>query len=807
MDSKTDNAIDLAPYRAMGWQFIRLRDRDKRPLDSGWSDNPPDQDMVAAHGARGGNVGLLTGRVSGVVVVDLDPGAPDTESLGLPGTVTAQTGRGGFHLYYALKDRSCHNSAGKLAPHVDVRGDGGYVVFPGSIHPSGTHYEWLYPPVADDPEDCAPLVPAPDLLFTAPDLEPAPKPKPEPTPKLKHDGPRISRTTPERWWAGCLKIASQRVANAPQGKRNDTLNEHAYSLGRIIGAGHGSAYEAESILLSAALAAGLTESEALATIASGLTDGQASPREPSSLPDFLEPRPVFRTPDTSSDQPEVLIPGGHTDDEGVHEFVGNDQFVDRVLAALPPDVIYTRAGQPGVIDLGQHGRLAFCTLDGRRAQVVMDRHVALTQWKNTKDAVYKDRIPTTYPLAELVLSQAPHAPHARRLNLLVDYPVVVPAADQPEGYRLAQPGWNETAGVYYDASNAVEDLAPLDSVEEAREVLEDVLSDFPWVSPADRANYVALLYTALVAPIIDGARPLFLITSPMPRSGKTKLAEDVLGGIIRGRRTPAQTLGGTDEEREKRIFAAMMRHENLLHLDNLPHRLDSQAIASILTAKTYSSRVLGQSLMLDLPNHLTMVATGNNVACSAEITKRTIPIRLQPETAHPEARTDFKYPDLWGRVLERRHALLCALLTGVQAWIDSRRRANPCIVLGGFEEWARSVGSIMIHAGWPEAFSNLTEWRAAQDYESRDMADLFARWWDCYGPRPVSQAEIIPLVDGLESWEWVSTAPSPKAVQARAGKRLARYVGAAFGQWRLTHAKTMTGAVYALRETEEPCPF
>ena len=45
-----------------------------------------------------------------------------------------------------------------------------------------------------------------------------------------------------------------------------------------------------------------------------------------------------------------------------------------------------------------------------------------------------------------------------------------------------------------------------------------------------------------------------------------------------------------------------------------------------------------------------------------------------------------------------------------------------------------------------------------------------------------------------------------KEGQARAGKRLARYVGAAFGQWRLTMAKTRTGAVYALRETDA-CPF
>jgi hypothetical protein len=60
-------------------------------------------------------------------------------------TVEASTGGGGRHLYFAHPGEMLHNRVG-LAPGVDLRGDGGYVVAPPSVHPSGTPYGWACPP-------------------------------------------------------------------------------------------------------------------------------------------------------------------------------------------------------------------------------------------------------------------------------------------------------------------------------------------------------------------------------------------------------------------------------------------------------------------------------------------------------------------------------------------------------------------------------------------------------------------------------------------------------------------------------------
>lgn len=101
-------------------------------------------------GAQDTNIGIATGEKSGLVVVDLDSGkggdakklAADVEPTAF-NTLRVQTGQGSHFYYRYPKGASVRNSAGKLGPHVDVRGDGGYVVAPPSKHVSGRQYTFL----------------------------------------------------------------------------------------------------------------------------------------------------------------------------------------------------------------------------------------------------------------------------------------------------------------------------------------------------------------------------------------------------------------------------------------------------------------------------------------------------------------------------------------------------------------------------------------------------------------------------------------------------------------------------------------
>jgi hypothetical protein len=154
-------------YLARGWSVVPLRPRDKRPLIRWefWQNECPSEHDIAEWFRRwpDANVGIVTGEISNLIVLDVDPkhgGDAALERLEhsfrpLSPTVEAVTGGGGRHLYFAYPGSLTRNRAG-LAQGIDLRGDGGYIVAPPSIHPSGRRYSWA-PGRAPDEITLAPL--------------------------------------------------------------------------------------------------------------------------------------------------------------------------------------------------------------------------------------------------------------------------------------------------------------------------------------------------------------------------------------------------------------------------------------------------------------------------------------------------------------------------------------------------------------------------------------------------------------------------------------------------------------------------
>lgn len=94
------------------------------------------------------NIGIPTGAPSGFFVLDIDneDGEASLRALekahsALPPTNEVITGRG-RHLYFRYGEHELRNSAGKVGIGIDVRAEGGYVLAPPSIHPTGRAYAW-----------------------------------------------------------------------------------------------------------------------------------------------------------------------------------------------------------------------------------------------------------------------------------------------------------------------------------------------------------------------------------------------------------------------------------------------------------------------------------------------------------------------------------------------------------------------------------------------------------------------------------------------------------------------------------------
>ena len=146
-------ALDLA---ARDLAVFPLVERDKLPaIKGGFTGATTDAEQIEAAWEHRPNlnIGIATGTMSrGVVVIDLDIDedkdedgvatlrAWEREHGELPETASAKTGRGGLHLYYRC-DQPVASSV-NVDKGVDVRGEGGYVVAPPSVHPNGSRYEW-----------------------------------------------------------------------------------------------------------------------------------------------------------------------------------------------------------------------------------------------------------------------------------------------------------------------------------------------------------------------------------------------------------------------------------------------------------------------------------------------------------------------------------------------------------------------------------------------------------------------------------------------------------------------------------------
>lgn len=140
-------------YAHRGWRVVPILPGTKRPALTRWTEHAttnPDTITTWWTGEHANcGIGIATGHDSQIFVLDVD----DPDSLTdlqnryqpLPDTLTCLTGSGGTHLYFNWPNdgRDIRNDAGRrLGPKLDIRGNGGQVVAPPTIHPNGVAYAW-----------------------------------------------------------------------------------------------------------------------------------------------------------------------------------------------------------------------------------------------------------------------------------------------------------------------------------------------------------------------------------------------------------------------------------------------------------------------------------------------------------------------------------------------------------------------------------------------------------------------------------------------------------------------------------------
>lgn len=140
-------------YSSHGWSILPVKPDEKRPFMQNWLQYNHERASAQVLNEwfthlSGAGVGVVTGKISGILVLDVESHCPQPIEEILkkyPTNMVSRTGSGGYHLFYQYpsnKGRVANRV--RLFDGVDLRADGGFIVLPPTRHPSGGKYEWVH---------------------------------------------------------------------------------------------------------------------------------------------------------------------------------------------------------------------------------------------------------------------------------------------------------------------------------------------------------------------------------------------------------------------------------------------------------------------------------------------------------------------------------------------------------------------------------------------------------------------------------------------------------------------------------------
>lgn len=740
----------------LNWRVLPVIAGDKRPAIDDWPNQATnDADVIDAWISEfpHGNVGVATGTASGFFVLDVDTDKGGGESLAelvaehgeLPLTPQQRTGSGGSHYLFQLPDFTVTNSAGKIGKGLDTRGNGGQIVVAPSVSAKGA-YRWIR-----NPRD-TPLAPAPAWLLErlrAPSARPLTPTAAASTDRgffppaspavidavrqaLERHGPGPERVDGEGGGqhtvqAGSILMHDFALTEAEAWPLlvewnetrtppfdHDELRERLHRGERYGKAEYGArrrmdayaratkliedwrlrgAFDAETTELRNGIAA--IVDLGLDKTTRALIERDLATATGLGVRALDVPKARAETPDLDADEIAVT--------PRIHEVA------DDSIKAIS-DHVFQRNGLLCEI-VTPNGKPTFVSdLKTARIQDVMSRVKRFVRFDDG------EKIEQVAPLnvAEVLHSRREHP--IRILDGVTTAPIFL-----ANGEILQTPGYNAESRFFLQPSVTVDvadEPSRADAVD-AIAVLRNLLRDFKFATPADFSSWLAALLSPLVKSATGNApAPLFCISASSPGAGKTLLA-DVLSQIVSGTKIENSPYNPKDPaEWGKRLTAFVKAAIAVRAFDNCNGPFGDENLDRLITASTWSDRILGVSDAPPLPNVTTWLATGNNIEPHGDTVRRVLVIRIEVDTEKPQERQGFTHDLEGGYALENRGEFLSAALTILRAYHIARRPMQPIFAWGSFSPWSRLVRQALVWAGEQDPF--LTQRRAQLELNEPD---------------------------------------------------------------------------------------
>lgn len=698
----------------------------------GCTTNPAE---IAADWARwpDANVAIACGAASGFFVIEADTleghgvdGVSNFEDLiaqhgELPATIEARSPSGSRHFYFAWpQGLEVRNSDGRIAPGVDVRGEGGMVMAPPSVKPGHPlPYRWIRPPdefeLAQCPEWLLRLCGSPraggvEMMASA-----------DRTLSAESDERviRLLYTRPnelprQEWVRLCLSLK----AHLGERARDGWLSFSQRYCGKVTPG------EAERQWECAKPDGRLTLGTAVHLLG-GFEGGRAAnPTAP-----LGSAGPLCAGDHARANRPSIRVRAGE-----LHLMATEAE--EALVAANAP--LFVRGGlvRPIVDDLpASYGRRTkVARLAPVDADTIADHLSRCADWVKFNVRL-KAEVPTDPPPAvcRTILARDGEW-HFRKLTGVLTTPTV-----RPDGTILSSPGYDRATQLLLLDPPTLPRFPQAPSRDDAIAalgLLNSLFDEFPFVDGASRS--VAL--SAILSCVARGAMqtvPLHAMTAPVAGSGKSFIV-DIVSAIATGERAPVISAGQNEEETEKRLGAALLSGQPIVSIDNVNGRLGGDQLCQMIERPLVSVRPLGLSKLVRIENRATCFATGNNIQLLGDMTRRGVLCSLDPNVERPELRTFRASPlDL---VLADRGKFVAAALTIVRAYVIA---GFPKVLspLASFEEWSRIVRSALVWLDQPDPCETMEKARG-EDPVIASLSGVLTAWHTTVGSSSHTTGEM-----------------------------------------------------------------
>ncbi len=341
-----------------------------------------------------------------------------------------------------------------------------------------------------------------------------------------------------------------------------------------------------------------------------------------------------------------------------------------------------------------------------------------------------------------ILYEAQKFPHLFPLKGVVRQPYF----RESDGKLITHAGYDKTSQLFgvFDATKFVIPEPKLEAAQKALAHLEELLSEFHFVSAADKAAALSAICTAAVRQTLPYA-PGFHVRAPIFGSGKTYLCE-LIGGFAGPGGNAKVSYPTTSEEASKVILSLLLTSPAVIEFDDMdtdwiPHGV----IKRMLTAEQITDRILGVSKTATVSTRTLVLGSGNNVGPVRDLSRRVLTIHLDPRCATPATKAYKNNPV--EQVFKHRELYVSDVLTIILAW---RMAGSPRAVVENIATyngaWTDYCRYPLIWLGLPDPATALLD-QVKHDPDADALKELMGEWKAEFGAAPTTVRKAIETAE------------------------------------------------------------